>query len=216
MITDELSITQTKNALKINLSSIDDYRFVTKKFDESEIEYYTYQFPSEKQLSIIIRNLPVSITEESIFKALKNLEFSVTSVTRLRNRSKCPIPIVAILLSKSSKEIYSLNRLLHCIVLVEPRKPTKDIPQCTNCQRFSHTKKFCHLPQRCVKCAGDHHFLQCVKKKNSPPKCVNCDQSHPASYRGCSYYKDISISLKKKQPVTNDNITHQSTPVYRK
>jgi hypothetical protein len=102
MITNELSITQTKYALKINLSSIDDYRHVTKSFDESEIEYHTYQLPSEKPLSIIIRNLPVSISEESVFKALTDLKFSVTSVTRLQNRSKCPIPIVAVLLSISS------------------------------------------------------------------------------------------------------------------
>jgi hypothetical protein len=53
VITDELSITQTKYALKINLFSIDDYRHVTKRFDESDIEYHTYQLPSEKPLSII-------------------------------------------------------------------------------------------------------------------------------------------------------------------
>lgn len=70
MITDQLSITQTKYALKINLSSIDDYRYVTKSFDESEIEYHTYQLPSEKPLLIIIRNLPVSISEESVFHRL--------------------------------------------------------------------------------------------------------------------------------------------------
>jgi len=93
MITDKLSITQTKNALKINVSSINDYNIsVTKRFDESDIEYHTYQLPSEKPLSILIRNLPpVSISEEFIFKALTDLEFSITSVTRLKNRSKCPI-----------------------------------------------------------------------------------------------------------------------------
>jgi len=56
---DELSITQTKSALKINLSSIEYYRCDTKRFDASEIEYHTYQLPSEKQLSVIISNLPV-------------------------------------------------------------------------------------------------------------------------------------------------------------
>jgi len=65
-----------------------------------------------------------------MFNALTDFNFSITSVTRLRNRFKCPVPIVAITLSKSTKEIYSLNRLLHCVVLVEPRKPTKVIPQC--------------------------------------------------------------------------------------
>lgn len=212
-ITDEFTINHTKNALKLNVSSIDDYRSITKKFDDSEIQYHTYQFPLDKQLSIIIRNLPVSITEESIFKALSDLDFKVTSVTRLQNRFKCPIPIVAILLSNASKKIYALNRLLHCVVSVEPRKPTKEIPQCTNCQRFSHTKKFCHLPPRCVKCAGDHHFSQCVKEKETPPKCVNCANNHPSNYRGCSYYKELLKSKKMFSLKTraNNQATSQQT-----
>ena len=166
----------------------------------------------DKQLSLIIRNLPVSISEKSIFEALSDLNFKVTSVTRLQNRFKCPIPIVAILLSNASKRIYALNRLLHCVVSVEPRKPTIDIPQCTNCQRFSHTKKFCHLPPRCVKCAGDHHYSQCVKDKETPPKCVNCANNHPANYRGCSYYKELSKSKKLFSSKTRSNNQTTSQP----
>ncbi|KAF0760385.1 Uncharacterized protein FWK35_00010858 [Aphis craccivora] len=143
--------------------------------------------PENKQLSVIIRNLPVNISEASIYKELVELKFEVASVTRLQNKFKTPIPIVAVLLSKSSTEIYSLNRLLHCVVAVEPRQPSNDIPQCTNCQRFSHTKKFCHLPPRCVKCAGDHHYSSCPKEIETPPKCVNCLSNHPASYRGCTF-----------------------------
>ncbi|KAL4144100.1 hypothetical protein QTP88_006330 [Uroleucon formosanum] len=171
---DEFSIANTKSALKVNMDSIDDYRTATKLFDDSGTEYHTYQFPENKQLSVIIRNLPVNMSEACIYKELVELKFEVASVTRLQNKFKTPIPIVAILLSKSSTEIYSLNRLLHCVVTVEPRQPSKGIPQCTNCQRFSHTKKFCHLPPRCVKCAGDHHYSSCPKEIETPPKCVNC------------------------------------------
>ncbi|KAL4084539.1 hypothetical protein QTP88_027487 [Uroleucon formosanum] len=73
--TDEFTINHTKNALKLNLSSIDDYRSITKKFDDTEIQYHTYQFPLDKQLSLIIRNLPVSISEKSIFEALSDLDY---------------------------------------------------------------------------------------------------------------------------------------------
>ncbi|KAL4149731.1 hypothetical protein QTP88_003607 [Uroleucon formosanum] len=143
---DNFSIVNTKSALKINLNSIDDYRTTTKLFDETEIEYHTYQLPENKQLSVVIRNLPVNISEACIYNVLQELKFELASVTRLQNQFKSPTPIVAVLLSKSSTEIFFLNRLLYCVVIVEPRKPSKDIPQCTNCQRFSHTKKFCHLP----------------------------------------------------------------------
>lgn len=69
-------ITHTKNLLKFNLTTIDDYRIITKYFDESKIEYNTYQLYFKKQLSIIIRILlPISISEKMIFSVLteKNL-----------------------------------------------------------------------------------------------------------------------------------------------
>ncbi|KAL4084515.1 hypothetical protein QTP88_027930 [Uroleucon formosanum] len=200
---DNFSIVNTKSALKINLNSIDDYRTATKLFDETEIEYHTYQLPENKQLSVVIRNLPVNISEACIYNELQELKFEVVSVTRLQNQFKSPIPIVAVLLSKSSNEIFSLNRLLHCVIIVEPRKPSKDIPQCTNCQRFSHTKKFCHLPSRCVKCAGDHHYSQCQKPLEAPPKCVNCESNRPANYRGCTFYKEILKHKNKNKNSTN-------------
>ncbi|KAL4143776.1 hypothetical protein QTP88_006062 [Uroleucon formosanum] len=209
---DEFSIANTKSALKVNMDSIDDYRTATKLFDDSGIEYHTYQFPENKQLSVIIRNLPVNISETCIYKELVELKFEVASVTRLQNKFKTPIPIVAILLSKSSTEIYSLNILLHCVVTVEPRQPSKGIPQCTNCQRFSHTKKFCHLPPRCVKCAGDHHYSSCPKEIETPPKCVNCLSDHPASYRDCTFYKEISKSKKNATQFKN-NYTKVKFPV---
>lgn len=203
IIIDDYSIINTKSALKLNLCSVDDYRATTNYFDESKIDYHTFQLPENKQLSIIIRNLPVNITEQCIFNELTEQKFEVTSVTRLQNKFKNPLPIVAVLLSKPSIGIYSLTRLLHCVVVVEPRRPSKDIPQCTNCQRFAHTKKFCHLPPRCVKCAGDHHYSLCQKSNDTPPKCVNCNSNHPASYRGCTYYKDITKNKNKKNDSKN-------------
>lgn len=134
-----------------------------------------------------------------IFNELKDLNYEIDTVTRLQNRFKNPIPIVAILLKKSSPSIYSLNRLLlnYCVVSVELRKPSTSILQCTNCQRFSQTKKFCHLPSRCIKCAGDHHYTQCQKILETPAKCVNCDGNHPASYRDWAFYKDMSKTKNK-------------------
>lgn len=84
----DYSIINTKSALKLNLCSVDDYRAITNYLDESKIDYHTFQLPENKQLSIIIRNLPVNITEQCIFNELIELKFEVTSVTRLQNRLK--------------------------------------------------------------------------------------------------------------------------------
>ncbi|KAL4131412.1 hypothetical protein QTP88_008727 [Uroleucon formosanum] len=106
--TDEFTINHTKNALKLNLSSIDDYRSITKKFDDTEIQYHTYQFPLDKQLSLIIRNLPVSISEKSIFEALSDLDYKVTN--RLLNQETNIIPPLrtSSRLVKSDEEKYKV------------------------------------------------------------------------------------------------------------
>lgn len=191
MIEENFNINNKNVFLKLNLSTVNDYRTITKYLSEIKIKYHTYQLPEERNLSVIIRNMPTSIPEETIFKALVELKYNVTSVTRLQNRHKSPIPIVAVLLDKSEKNIFSLDRLLHCVITVESRKSDSSIPQCKNCQRFQHTKNFCNLPPRCVKCLGNHHYSDCTKDINTPPICVNCNENHPANYRGCKIYKQI-------------------------
>lgn len=80
---DNFSIVIIKFALQFNWNSIDDYRTATKLFDKSEIEYHTYQLPENKQLSVVIRNIPVNISEACIYNDLQELKFEVASVTRL-------------------------------------------------------------------------------------------------------------------------------------
>jgi hypothetical protein len=168
MIIIEFSIANKNTVLRLNLTSVDDYRTVTKYFTEIKIKYHTYQLPEDRILSVIIRNLPTSIPEEQIFNAVTDLNFTVVSVTRLQNKYKSSIPIVAVLLEKMAKGIFSVHRLLNCIISIENRKTDSNIPQCQNCQRFQHTKNFCKLPPRCVKCSGDHHYSACTKDSSFP------------------------------------------------
>ncbi|CAG9834480.1 unnamed protein product [Diabrotica balteata] len=51
------------------------------------------------------------------------------------------------------------------IVSFELPLPKDQVPQCTTCQRYSHTKKFCHLPATCVKCTSNHHTSNCPSKE---------------------------------------------------
>jgi hypothetical protein len=73
----------------------------------------------------------------------------------------------------------------------------------SNCHRYGHTKNFCHLKPRCVKCAGDHSTSQCPRKeRSSDVRCVLCDGNHPANYKGCTVYKDLQKTyqpLRQKQ-----------------
>lgn len=221
MIIDEFSIANKNTVLRLNLTSIDDYRTLTKYFIEIKIKYHTYQLPVDRNLSVIIRNLPTSIPEEQIFNAITDLKFTVISVTRLQNKNKSPIPIVAVLLEKTAKDIFSVDRLLNCIISIENRKTDSIIPQCHNCQRFQHTKNFCKLPPRCVKCSGDHHYSSCTKDTSTPPICVNCQGNHPANYRGCTAFKQLKNksrhtntknSINQKPSDIKDNIYSNNRP----
>jgi hypothetical protein len=73
----------------------------------------------------------------------------------------------------NNKAIFQMEFLQHRKIRFEPPKHSRDIPQCANCQRYGHTKKFCHLKPRCVKCAGDHSTSQCPRKeRSSAVRCV--------------------------------------------
>jgi len=71
------------------------------------------------------------------------------------------------------------------------------LPQCKNCQSWGHTKSYCHKESRCVKCAGKHTTESCGKPKEVPPKCYNCGENHPASYRGCVVAKELQALRNK-------------------
>lgn len=205
-------ITAKLNKIKINVETIDDFRLLTKFLEEKKYEYYTYRLKNEKDISAVIRNLPMSITELEVMEELKNLNYPVRSVVRLTNKDKAPTPLMAIQLSNEpvSQDIYKLNKLLNCIIVTEPRRKSKDPPQCTNCQRYGHIHKSCRLQSRCVKCNGSHHYSECTKVSETPPICVNCNGTHPANYKGCTYFKNIKN--KKTNNTQKTTLTENESP----
>lgn len=76
-------ITAKLNKIKINVETVDDFRSLTKFLDEKKYEYYTFRLKNEKDISAVIRNLPMSITELEVMEELKNLKYPVQSVIRL-------------------------------------------------------------------------------------------------------------------------------------
>lgn len=222
-VKNEFTTNNKGSQIKINLNSIEDYRALTAYYDsEGNIKYHTYQNPDTANVSVIIRNLPTSITDQEIKDELLLKDFPVTNVTRLRNKEKQPIPLCAVILAKGekSKSIFHLETLYHCRITVEPRRGGRGIPQCTRCQRYTHTRNYCKLPPRCVKCLGDHHFSECTKQREEKPRCVNCEGEHTANYKGCPHYqqlinnKNLSQSNSRntvRRPPTTDRYTSPNT-----
>lgn len=194
-------------SLKINLGDIDDFRSLTAFYDKSGVKYHTFQTPQDRKLEVIIRNVPSSLSENEIKTELLDQNYPVIRVTRLLNKTKLPLPLCAVDLenSEDSKAIFKLNTLFYAVVSVEPKRKSKQIPQCTRCQRYGHTKNFCKLDPRCVRCTGQHHYSDCPKKRTEPPQCVNCGENHSANFRGCQTYQEIvkNKSQSKQRPVQN-------------
>ena len=68
--------------------------------------------------------------------------------------------------------------------------------RCTNCQAPGHGSMGCHLPPKCVVCAGPHKSSQCplLEQKRLQNKamidleflkCANCGEKHTALFTGC-------------------------------
>ncbi|KAK9680861.1 hypothetical protein QE152_g38765 [Popillia japonica] len=95
------------------------------------------------------------------------------------------MPLILVKLSKDQKGIYNLKELVALDVSVEPLKANPTIGQCHRGQRYGHAQSRCTAPRRCVSCGGEHQSGECPRPKTEPPTCANCEETHPANYRGC-------------------------------
>lgn len=70
--------------------------------------------------------------------------------------------------------------------VVEYNAP-RPITQCLKCQEFHNVNK-CPLSDfTCKLCSGSHYYKAC----NTPTrKCANCQENHPATFKGCPAYKE--------------------------
>lgn len=57
-------------------STATDYRPLTKFFLSDSIPHHTYQLPSEKLLNVVLREVPVEISEEEVYNNLREYGFT--------------------------------------------------------------------------------------------------------------------------------------------
>ena len=60
------------------------------------------------------------------------------------------------------------------------------------CQQYGHTKSYCNKTFTCVKCGVSHNSKECKKSKETPAKCTLCRGNHPATYKGCEHYHNLT------------------------
>ena len=208
-----------QNQVRIQPTSPDAYRSIVKVLAEKNTTFHTFKPKEDRSYRVVLKNLHYSINPSDIQSELEKLGHTATNIHNIKHRlTKHPLPMFFVDLkpAPNNKDIFSIEYLQQCRISFEAPNPKRDIPQCTKCQRYGHTKNFCHQKPRCVKCAGPHLTSLCSRKeKSNDVRCVLCNGNHPANYKGCQIYKELqqktypSLRPKSYSPPT---IPKRTTP----
>lgn len=184
-----------QDEVKIQTVNEASYSALTKALLEKKTDFHTYKIKSERHFNVVLRGMHYSTPTEEIEQQINSQGHEVVNISNiLDKRTKKPLSLfwVNLKTNQKNKEIYNIKSMLHTKISFEPPKPKRVIPQCTNCQRYGHTKKFCNHSPRCVKCTGNHHTKDCRRtERSNDVKCVLCENNHPANYKGCQVYKEL-------------------------
>lgn len=191
---------------KISVTSSDAYRSLSKKLNENNLEWFTYENKLERPIKVVARGLHHSCSDEEIVNDLKIQGFDILGAVnlikkerkedsegnRIVTQHKLPLYMLTFTNKENIDKIYDIKQILNLVVRIEPlRKSSRFIPQCKRCQGYNHTKAYCQREARCVKCAGKHETEKCGLGQERPAKCVNCGDQHSANYRGCEVAKEL-------------------------
>lgn len=190
---ESFSCKATTSGITIHPATSVAYRAIVRSLRENKASFYTYQLGEDKSIRVVLRGLHHSIGEEAIKEELVSKGFRVRSVTNVLSRDKIRLPLFFVDMDpvKESEEIFKLDSLFMAKIKVERPRQARTVVQCTRCQRYGHTKGYCALPPRCVKCAGPHETQACTRTRDTPATCVLCQGCHPASYKGCNVYQEL-------------------------
>uniref|UniRef100_A0A2S2R608 Nucleic-acid-binding protein n=1 Tax=Sipha flava TaxID=143950 RepID=A0A2S2R608_9HEMI len=207
---DSFSCKSTSTHLKLQPNTPENYRKIINFLNENEAQFHTYQLQSDKAFRVVIRNLHPSTLVSEISLALEEVGHSVRKVTNiLHYQTKNPLPLFFVDLEPDGNnyDIFDITSILHTKIRIEEPHKQRQIPQCTKCQSYGHTKSYCSYSPRCVKCGECHLTVSCTKSRESPAICALCNGNHLANYKGCTIYKELQ--QRRRYPSNTKQISQQ-------
>ena len=185
--------------MKVQTNTPDTFRKVTRSLKDKNAGYHTYQIKTDKRYKAVIRGLHPKTNTDKISEELAKIGHQIRSINNINKYdTKQPLPLSLVELEprNNNKDIYDIEKLLNTVLQVEPPRHKKDIPQCTRCQQYGHTKNYCNRTPACVKCAKNHLTIHCPSTgKIKDVRCYNCNGKHPANYKGCEARKQLQREL---------------------
>ena len=155
------------NDVKIQPLTDEAYSSIVKDLEEKQTQFFTFKPKNERSFRTILKNMHHSVDVEELKGELRELGHNVINIFNMKHReTKLPLPMFVIEFEQqtNNKDIYDIKMLLHSRIVFEPPRPKRQIPQCARCQKYGHTKSFCHRKPKCIKCAGDHFSIDCPRK----------------------------------------------------
>lgn len=185
-----------RNQLRIMTSSTEVYKTIIDLIRKNGLIGHTFTPKESRCYRIVIKNLHYTTPKEAIVEEIEKTGNSVRGevICAQSSKNKMPLNMFFVNLEPSSNnaKVKDIEYIYKTKIKIEDPRKTKEIPQCTRCQQYGHTKNNCMRPFRCVKCAEGHRTTDCPKKdRNTPATCTLCHGSHPANYKGCQVYKEI-------------------------
>lgn len=198
------------NRFEVFTKTLSDYNKVLEFAKTNKQQHYTFTPKENKELKLVLKNLPPSISETDIKEDLGDKNLQVNSVKQLFKKNdngitiKLPIYIVCFAPNTNKTNVFSVKSVCHCLIVWEKYKSKIQILQCYKCQSFGHSSKNCFKTPKCVKCAGPHPSSDCIDSTSVVIKCANCGEPHSANNKACSVFKKVC----EKRAVSQSNILH--------
>jgi PAX-interacting protein 1 len=203
---EEVCLKSLKNYTKIMTSTIEDHKNVVTLLSSLPEPVYFYTHPEErvKRRKWVVHGLPIDLDPLIILEDVrKHVQIEgVVQMTRTGDKGekeKLPIFILITPAEVSFRQLQGINIYYHK-VQIKKYVSKQAVTQCYRCQKFGHSSKYCHMPQKCVRCSGTHLSLECERQTNKV-RCSNCGGEHVASYRQCKARQDyLERRANKRSP----------------
>lgn len=208
-------IVMRDDQVKINAATSAGFRNLSEFLRNEHCEFHTYQDKQTRPYAVMIKGIHKSLDVADITQRFQteypNLG-EVKVVRKIEWKTKKPLDMCIFTFANETNidDIHAITSLHGAKVKVENIKASKLVAQCRNCQGFGHTKNYCGLGPRCVKCGKNHKTMECTKPEDMHPRCANCKGQHPASYRGCQAAIEAQSDYRKKtqkQPAAGKRFT---------
>ncbi|GFS68426.1 RNA-directed DNA polymerase from mobile element jockey [Trichonephila clavipes] len=186
--------------LKVTVGDELEYRNLSHWLEQSGVEFKSFMLKQDRPIKVVIRGLPSNTEPEDIKNEIEAEGFKVAKISQMKNyRSKAPMPLFYLQIENGVEalKIYDFTELFGTRIEVKPFERGNKVNQCWRCQGWFHSSEVCHLPPRCVKCAGPHSAKDCTLDFNDQMKCANCSGAHAANWSRCP--KHPNNAKKKSQ-----------------